>query len=538
MIRAVPLALIILAAGCSERLPLGSISGLVAEWDASDAHPEIVPLDAADRCMPCNDFPANPIIAGGAPANAPGLFATTDGSAPTGAPACLMEPQDRALFPNNWQRPRFRLKPADPLKQYIYEIRLHATSEANDLVVYTANPSWTMPKEIWPSLVRHVVDEPITMSIRSAEYDGSRLLTKPVMGTIGTFAIAPVPAEGTLVYWTSKGNVLKGFSPGDEVVNVVLQPSQTSGRCVGCHASTPDGLFVGHEVSDSPTFGLPARVEFHSVNGQAIGLPFLTGAAQALLSRPDQLTPSFSEAHWQPGDRLAFSLYLNEIIWTDLETSSMDPGIGWGIFNRTGDLEKPFSFATSHDGTRVAYASSDLTKYGTQNEGESDLHVIPFGDRAGGTSVPLEGASHPSLSEYYPTFSPDDKFIAFARIPAGQTSKHNPLAEIEIIPSMGGSAIRLDANDPPACSGAVSPGVTNSWPRWAPQKGSVGDRTYYWLVFSSRRTESNTHQIYVTGVVVSGASVATHTGIYLWNQPADEANHMPSWDRLQIRWPQ
>ncbi len=448
-----------------------------------------------------------------------------------------MEPQDGALFPNNWLRPRFRVRTPDLSKQYIYEIRLHATSEANDLLVYTTDRSWSMPKEMWQALAHHVVDQPITMSIRSAEYDGDHLVTAPAMGTIGTFAIAPVPAEGTLVYWTSRGNTLKGFAVGDESVGLVLQPSQTTGLCVGCHASTPDGRFIGHEVSDSATSGLPARVEFHSGNGQATALPFLTDAAKALLSRENQLTPSFTKAHWQPGDSLAFSLYLDEIIWTDLETTSMDQGIGWGVLARSGDLKKPFSFAISHDGTRVAYASSDLTKYGTQTEGESDIHVIPYADRAGGTSLPLEGANHPSFSEYYPTFSPDDKFIAFARIPAGQSSKHNPLAELEIIPSTGGSAIRLDANDPPACSGAVSPGVTNSWPRWAPQQWTAGGRTYYWLVFSSRRTEWNMPQLYVAGVVVSGASVATHAAIHLWNQPQDEANHMPSWDLLQIRPP-
>jgi len=188
----------------------------------------------------------------------------------------------------------------------------------------------------------------------------------------------------------------------------------------------------------------------------------------------------------------------------------------------------------SHDGQRVAYASAEITSYGTESQGEADLHVIPFGARAGGTSVPLEGANNPSLSEYYPAFSPDDRFIAFARVPANETTYNDPLAEVEIIPSTGGSAIRLDANDPPACTGAISPGVTNSWPKWAPQQWTVGDKTYYWVIFSSRRTESHAPQLYVSGIVASGASVATHAAIYLWNQPADEGNHTPSWDLLQI----
>jgi hypothetical protein len=188
----------------------------------------------------------------------------------------------------------------------------------------------------------------------------------------------------------------------------------------------------------------------------------------------------------------------------------------------------------SHDGQRVAYASAEMIRYGTETQGEADLHVIPFNARLGGTSVPLEGANNPSLSEYYPSFSPDDRFLAFARVPAGQTTYDDALAEVEIIPSAGGSAIRLDANDPPACSGEISPGVTNSWPKWAPQQWTVGDKTYYWIIFSSRRTPSHAPQLYVSGIVASGASVATHAAIYLWNQPENEGNHTPSWDLLQI----
>jgi hypothetical protein len=391
-----------------------------------------------------------------------------------------------------------------------------------------------MPKDMWVALASHVVDEPITMSVRSADFDGETLTTTPATGTIGTFTVAPVVAEGSLVYWTSSGGLLKGFTVGDESVGVVLRPSQTTGRCIGCHASTPDGLFVGHEVSDDPGFGVPSRVEFHSGDGRAMAAPFVTDTARSLLSRNDQLTPTFSKAYWQPGTRLVFSMYQNEIVWTDLEATSAVEGVGWGIFARTGDPKLPFSLAVSHDGQRIAYASAEMTRYGTESQGEADLHVIPFGARAGGTSVPLEGANNPSLSEYYPAFSPDDRFIAFARVPAGQSTYDDRLAEVEIIPSTGGSAIRLDANDPPACSGAISPGVTNSWPKWAPQQWTVRDKTYYWIIFSSRRAESNAPQLYVAGVVASGASVATHAAIYLWNQPEDEGNHTPSWDLLHI----
>lgn len=42
-------------------------------------------------------------------------------------------------------------------------------------------------------------------------------------------------------------------------------------------------------------------------------------------------------------------------------------------------------------------------------------------------------------------------------------------------------------------------------------------------------------QLYVTALVVDSAgNRSTYPALYLWNQPAAEANHTPAWDDLQI----
>lgn len=109
-----------------------------------------------------------------------------------------------------------------------------------------------------------------------------------------------------------------------------------------------------------------------------------------------------------------------------------------------------------------------------------------------------------------------------------------PAAEVSVIPSSGGTATRLAANDPPACSGQVSPGVTNSWPKWGPTALSANGSTYYWLVFSSTRSVAGNPQLYITSVVETGGTIATHGSIYLWNQPATEGNHTPAWDTFKV----
>ena len=152
------------------------------------------------------------------------------------------------------------------------------------------------------------------------------------------------------------------------------------------------------------------------------------------------------------------------------------------------------------------------------------------------------------MNEYYPSFSADDKYLAFNSAPQANTMYYNADAEVYVVPSNGGTATRLKANDPASCAtrldtraAAKSPGVTNSWARWSPEFPTCKDgKTYYWLIFSSWRegahytNGSPIAQLYVTAVVTDEINTYTYPAIYLWNQPANFSNHTPAWDVFQI----
>jgi hypothetical protein len=146
----------------------------------------------------------------------------------------------------------------------------------------------------------------------------------------------------------------------------------------------------------------------------------------------------------------------------------------------------------------------------------------------------IPGASTTEFNEYYPTIAPDDELIAFNRVVSGTSSYNASSAEVFVIPAAGGSPVRIAANDPPACSGRTSPGVTNSWPKWAPSAQSSGGRTFYWMTFSSTRGPGGNPQLYVTPVVDEGGTLRTYPALYLWNQPPAENNHTPAWDDFDI----
>jgi Flp pilus assembly protein TadD len=95
-----------------------------------------------------------------------------------------------------------------------------------------------------------------------------------------------------------------------------------------------------------------------------------------------------------------------------------------------------------------------------------DLYRIPFNDGKGGTPAPLEGASNDGMSNYFPKYSPDGKWIVFTKSRSYMLLQ--PDSELWIVPAKGGTARRLQHNT----------ARMNSWHSW-----SSNGR---WLVFSSK----------------------------------------------------
>ena len=482
---------------------------------------------------PWSDFPSAPIVDSG-PANPGGLFGGPSQGAASGGP-CLIEPEVGTLYPSNWLRPEFTWVPMG--SENLYELRLTAANEVNPLVVYTTSTSWKMPAGMWALLSTHIVDQPITVSVRGATYNGS-VLTTEEHGSSGDIRIAPAAAPGAIVYWTtSGGTALRGFHVGDEAVKDILRPADASTACVGCHSSTPDGTYVGFSASNNAGNGDPATLGMLSADGLHNAPGFVSTSAKTLMARVGQEQPTFSPLHWKDGDHVALTMFTVgskfEITWTDLETTSTAQNTGWGVIGRGTDANPAAYASWAHTADTILYVSSSTVTSGvTVNHG--DLMTVPYGNKLGGTPTPISGAATTTYNEYYPTFSPDDRLVAYNRVADGQNSYNNAQAEVWVIPSAGGTAQRIAANDPPSCSGRTSPGVTNSWPKWAPAVTTVNNKRYYWLTFSSTRGTGSNPQLYVTPVVDDGQTLTTYPALYLWNQPFNENNHTPAWDSFMI----
>jgi Flp pilus assembly protein TadD len=112
-----------------------------------------------------------------------------------------------------------------------------------------------------------------------------------------------------------------------------------------------------------------------------------------------------------------------------------------------------------------------------------DLYRIPFDDGKGGTPEALQGASGDGMSNFFPKYSPDGKWIVFCK--AKSYMLLQPDSDLYIIPAGGGVARRLRYNT----------ARMNSWHSW-----SSNSR---WLVFSSKVNTPYT-QLFLTHIDENG----------------------------------
>ncbi|NWF86005.1 MAG: PD40 domain-containing protein [Bryobacteraceae bacterium] len=112
-----------------------------------------------------------------------------------------------------------------------------------------------------------------------------------------------------------------------------------------------------------------------------------------------------------------------------------------------------------------------------------DLYRIPFNGGRGGRPEPVQGASANGMSNTFPKFSPDGKWLVFVRCRNGQLMR--PDGELWIVPAAGGRARRMNCNTP----------LMNSWHSFSPNGR--------WLVFSSKWRSPYT-QMFLTHIDEQG----------------------------------
>ncbi len=112
-----------------------------------------------------------------------------------------------------------------------------------------------------------------------------------------------------------------------------------------------------------------------------------------------------------------------------------------------------------------------------------DLYRIPFNNGKGGKAIPIEGASKNGMSNYFPKYSPDGKWIVFCK--SNSFMLLQPDSKLYIMPADGGEAREMRCNTT----------QMNSWHSWSPNGK--------WLVFASKAYSPYT-QLFLTHIDEEG----------------------------------
>lgn len=130
-----------------------------------------------------------------------------------------------------------------------------------------------------------------------------------------------------------------------------------------------------------------------------------------------------------------------------------------------------------------AYAHPKKKIEKSNNFPKYDLYRIAFNGGKGGIPESIKGASNNEMSNYFPKYSPDGRWIVFCK--ARSSILLQPDSNLYIVPSKGGTARKMKCNTM----------LMNSWHSW-----SSNSR---WLVFSSKANGPYT-QLYLTHIDENG----------------------------------
>jgi hypothetical protein len=462
---------------------------------------------------PCTDLPTTKVIdtTNGAttPTNAPDQFTGT--AATTGGP-CILEPQDGTLFPNNWLRPRIRFTPG--AGQTLFEIRIHADNQANDLYVYTTNTTWPLYYDTWGKLALTTVDQDITVTVTG-------LAGATASSSTSTFRIAPATAGGTMIYWAAAGECagqawLEGFNVGDETVASVLKPSQAQWYtprdgwgnivadgggvvdCIGCHSGVPDGDGgVGHSVAflnswDTTNLGWPGIMASVDPDAGIGTVPsWVTPGGKQAFNQPWLGLAAFSAEDWQT-EHVAISSYAQQLDLTKCSDVNNNYQASGCPYSAAGTAEP-----TQPHGSLAWFDLSSTVPYIDAGGGQ-DIGLGLGADF--GTSFGFLDRTGDSNGVEFPAWSHDGKTVAYVSTDGGQDGRLAVgSADIYTVPynnRQGGTATPL--------AGAADP----QWDEFYPSFASNNLFLAYTRAPPAENMYYNMHdEIFV--VPLNGAATAT-----------------------------
>ncbi len=468
--------------------PDGDTSDASGSGDASvDAEPDVVAVEPEVIVVP------------GAEA-LPEAFGAAEAGAQSGPQ--VLYPTDNTLMPNNVFPPVIQWDgPANG--------RYRVTAETDSRVhyVYTTDWSWQPDPDVWSRWISETRDGALRISVARVTASGELAEGAAVRVKFSSSSIG-----GAVYFWSpSAGGIVR--LPVDEPAP---EPFLTPGTlpCVGCHGLSPDGSRLAYTLATNlPTAGTlgvmgtdDARTEYISPSA---GFPIFY--------------PSFGPDN----------VHLAGARGDDVVILNTDTAVVTDTLQRPEGTAATYPAWSPRDDTIVFSAGtagmSALTG-GTSSAGLARVRRGADGEW-GAASWLVENGEAGGAPEnlFYPSFSPDSRWVVFNRATSDVAVGGAPVgSSVWMVPAYGGDAVRMDwANGPM--------GTTNSWPKWAP---TSADGTL-WVAFTSDRLygrlgggSTDTGQIWIAGLTPGGTAEGedpSFSAYWMPGQEVTESNHVAYW---------
>lgn len=417
-----------------------------------------------------------------------------DPEAPFGGPADparapdLVYPNDGVLLPPNLRLLEFHFLPG--AGNTLFEIAF--ANSLTNIKVYTrcgtpvgAGCVYTPDANVWKWIAEtNRGGEELVVTVRGTDDNGTGVGSS----TDQRLSFAFEDVKGAIYYWKAAGGMtgdsaIMRFDFGNVMQTTAerfIGPDQADGKCVGCHALSPDGTKMvapagGWDVKDI----LLVDVE----TGSRVGTP-----------------PKVAFASWNPDG----TKYVGVFSSPGTPTHNLMLFDAAGTSLGTIDVGATEAQSTSHpdwapDGSRIAFVRvGQGYESGVNNQRfyQGAIEMVEAQGNGFGSPVTLV-PSEAGRNRYYPAFAPDSALLAFneSTCPSGNAHIHcnadsDPTATLFVMkPQQGATPVALAKANAPGKLDATT-ALTNSWPKWAPfqfQRTKESGTRVMWLTFSSSR---------------------------------------------------
>jgi hypothetical protein len=499
----------------SDDTPPGSIAtGVLTPYDKAGG---TVTVTASDGCVSATLMVTfKLVVTVGTPSDT-GAWSGTPMTG-TGAPT-IVYPSDQTRFPRNIYRTLFQWRTAG-----MSEFRLTFEGPGSTVVVFTngahmlcmgktpAAGCWEADESGWASIAGSNAGGTVTFTLDGLDRSGATPVVRRAAPI--TIGFSRRDVVGAIFYWSTTVAGVRRANIRDAVPENYIaagtaytNPTDTV-KCVACHVVSRDGRYLAAPVQSALTQSL-----------------WITGVTATPPPTPIVKSVANTMGHgfgtFSPDDKYVVAAWGGKLWELDGATGSYMMDLPLGTVKGTQPDWSP-------DNTQLVFASAA----GDAPAGAS-LMLTAYNNPGWGTPKMLAAAS--GLSNLFPMFSPDGKYVAYSR---GKGGHGDLTAQLFVVPAAGGTPVELInanrvVNNQPASMAASQ--TENNQPTWAPP----GDLN--WVAFNSKRSygvvsAGGTQQIWVAAVDTSkiGSGDPSYPAFRLQFQGLTENNHRAFWT-LDVR---